>query len=115
MGNPDAILLDEPSEGIAPVIVQMMADAIRAMKAEGVAVLLSEQNWAFAAGIGDRACVIERGEMRFQGTMAELVGRRGAAGGNPRGLRRSTPNPLTERAERTICSHPAPRPRHIPE
>src|SRR3712207_6909360 len=54
MGNPDAILLDEPSEGIAPVIVQMMAEAIRAMKAEGVAVLLSEQNWAFAAGIGDR-------------------------------------------------------------
>jgi branched-chain amino acid transport system ATP-binding protein len=73
MGNPDAILLDEPSEGIAPVIVQMMAEAIRAMKAEGVAVLLSEQNWAFAAGIGDRACVIERGEIRFQGSMAELM------------------------------------------
>jgi branched-chain amino acid transport system ATP-binding protein len=73
MGNPDAILLDEPSEGIAPVIVQMMAEAIRAMKAEGVAVLLSEQNWAFAAGISDRACVIERGELRFQGSMAELM------------------------------------------
>jgi branched-chain amino acid transport system ATP-binding protein len=73
MGNPDAILLDEPSEGIAPVIVQMMAQAIRAMKAEGVAVLLSEQNWAFAAGISDRACVIERGEIRFQGSMAELL------------------------------------------
>jgi len=73
MGNPDAILLDEPSEGIAPVIVQMMAEAIRAMKAEGVAVLLSEQNWAFATGISDRAYVIERGEIRFQGTMAELM------------------------------------------
>ncbi|HEU6442019.1 MAG TPA: ABC transporter ATP-binding protein [Microvirga sp.] len=73
MGNPDAILLDEPSEGIAPVIVQMMAQAIRAMKAEGVAVLLSEQNWAFAAGISDRAIVIERGEMRFEGSMAELI------------------------------------------
>jgi branched-chain amino acid transport system ATP-binding protein len=73
MGNPDAILLDEPSEGIAPVIVQMMAQAIRAMKAEGVAVLLSEQNWAFAAGISDRACVIERGEIRFQGPIAELM------------------------------------------
>ncbi|MXQ13036.1 ABC transporter ATP-binding protein [Microvirga makkahensis] len=73
MGNPDAILLDEPSEGIAPVIVQMMAEAIRAMKAEGVAVLLSEQNWAFAAGISDRAMVIERGEMRFEGPMAELI------------------------------------------
>src|SRR3954463_1776043 len=73
MGNPDAVLLDEPSEGLAPVIVQMMAEAIRAMKAEGVAVLLSEQNWAFAAGISDRACVIERGEIRFQGSMAELM------------------------------------------
>jgi branched-chain amino acid transport system ATP-binding protein len=73
MGNPDAILLDEPSEGIAPVIVQMMAEAIRAMKAEGVAVLLSEQNWAFAAGISDRACVIERGEIRFQGPMESLL------------------------------------------
>jgi branched-chain amino acid transport system ATP-binding protein len=73
MGNPDAILLDEPSEGIAPVIVQMMAEAVRAMKAEGVAVLLSEQNWAFAAGISDRALVIERGEIRFQGSMAELM------------------------------------------
>ena len=73
MGNPDAILLDEPSEGIAPVIVQTMAEAVRAMKAEGVAVLLSEQNWAFAAAIGDRACVIERGAIRFQGPMAEFL------------------------------------------
>jgi branched-chain amino acid transport system ATP-binding protein len=73
MGNPDAILLDEPSEGLAPVIVQMMAEAVRAMKAEGVAVLLSEQNWAFASAVADRACVIERGEIRFQGSVAELT------------------------------------------
>ncbi|MBF9235220.1 ABC transporter ATP-binding protein [Microvirga alba] len=73
MGNPAAILLDEPSEGIAPVIVQMMGEAIRTMKAQGVAVLLSEQNWAFAAGISDRACVIERGEIRFEGPMAQLL------------------------------------------
>ncbi|KAB0268687.1 ABC transporter ATP-binding protein [Microvirga brassicacearum] len=73
MGNPDAILLDEPSEGIAPVIVQAMAEVIRAMKAEGVAVLLSEQNWAFAAAIGDRACVIERGTIRFAGPMADFL------------------------------------------
>src|SRR5215204_4518317 len=44
MGNPEAILLDEPSEGLAPVIVQMMAAAVRTMKAEGVAVLLSAQS-----------------------------------------------------------------------
>jgi branched-chain amino acid transport system ATP-binding protein len=73
MGNPKAILLDEPSEGLAPVIVQMMTGAIRAMKAEGVAVLLSEQSWAFAAAIADRACVIERGEIRFQGSVAALM------------------------------------------
>jgi branched-chain amino acid transport system ATP-binding protein len=74
MGNPDAILLDEPSEGIAPVIVQTLAAAVRAMKAEGVAVLLSEQNWAFAAAIGDRACVIDRGTIRFEGPMADFMG-----------------------------------------
>lgn len=73
MGNPEAILLDEPSEGIAPVLVQALAEAIRAMKAEGVSILLSEQNWAFAAAVSDRACVIERGEMRFQGTMADFL------------------------------------------
>jgi branched-chain amino acid transport system ATP-binding protein len=73
MGNPDAILLDEPSEGLAPVIVQMMAKAILAMKAEGIAILLSEQNWSFAASIGDRACVIETGEVRFQGTIAAFL------------------------------------------
>jgi branched-chain amino acid transport system ATP-binding protein len=74
MGNPDAILLDEPSEGIAPVLVQAMAEAVRAMKAEGVAILLSEQNWAFAAAVADKACVIERGEMRFEGTMTDFLG-----------------------------------------
>jgi branched-chain amino acid transport system ATP-binding protein len=73
MGNPDAILLDEPSEGLAPVIVQMMAASVRSMKAEGVAVLLSEQNWAFASAVADRACVIERGEIRFQGSVADLA------------------------------------------
>jgi branched-chain amino acid transport system ATP-binding protein len=73
MGNPDAILLDEPSEGLAPVIVQMMAEALRAMKGEGLAVLLSEQNWAFASAVSDRATVIERGEIRFSGSIAELA------------------------------------------
>ena len=73
MGNPEAILLDEPSEGLAPVIVQMMAEALRAMKGEGIAVLLSEQNWSFASVVSDRATVIERGEIRFTGTIAELA------------------------------------------
>ncbi len=72
MGNPHAVLLDEPSEGIAPVIVEQMADAVLAMKKEGIAVLLSEQNLYFAAAVADRAYVIEKGGIRFEGTMAEL-------------------------------------------
>ncbi|WP_237213144.1 ABC transporter ATP-binding protein [Falsiroseomonas oryziterrae] len=72
MGNPEAVLLDEPSEGLAPVIVEQMADAVLRMKEEGIAVLLSEQNLDFAAAVADRAYVIERGEIRFQGAMAAL-------------------------------------------
>jgi branched-chain amino acid transport system ATP-binding protein len=72
MGNPDAVLLDEPSEGLAPVIVEQMADAVLRMKAEGIAVLLSEQSLDFAAAVADYAHVIERGTIRFQGSMAAL-------------------------------------------
>jgi branched-chain amino acid transport system ATP-binding protein len=72
MGNPEAVLLDEPSEGLAPVIVEQMAEAVLRMKAEGIAVLLSEQNLDFAAAVADRAYVIERGEIRYQGTMEAL-------------------------------------------
>ena len=72
MGNPDAVLLDEPSEGLAPVIVEQMAEAVLRMKDEGIAVLLSEQSLDFAAAVADRALVIERGEIRWTGTMEEL-------------------------------------------
>jgi len=72
MGNPSAVLLDEPSEGLAPIIVEEMAKAVIAMKREGIAVLLSEQNLHFAGAVSDRACVIERGLMRFTGTIGEL-------------------------------------------
>ena len=72
MGNPDAVLLDEPSEGLAPVILELMADAVLSMKREGIAVLLSEQNFDFAAAVADRAYVIERGEIRYDGSMAAL-------------------------------------------
>ncbi|WP_372619720.1 ABC transporter ATP-binding protein [Falsiroseomonas sp.] len=72
MGNPDAVLLDEPSEGLAPVIVEQMAEAVLRMKQEGIAVLLSEQNLDFAAAVADRAYVIEKGEIRYAGTMAAL-------------------------------------------
>jgi branched-chain amino acid transport system ATP-binding protein len=73
MGNPSCILLDEPSEGLAPVIVDQMATAIRELKAEGLSVLLSEQNLHFATEVSDRAYIIEKGHIRFSGTMAELA------------------------------------------
>ena len=72
MGNPEAVLLDEPSEGLAPVILELMADAVLRMKREGIAVLLSEQNFDFAAAVADRAYVMERGEIRHDGSMAAL-------------------------------------------
>ncbi|MGG5807956.1 ABC transporter ATP-binding protein [Falsiroseomonas sp. CW058] len=72
MGNPDAVLLDEPSEGLAPVIVEQMAEAVLRMKAEGIAVLLAEQSLDFAAAVADRALVLERGAMRWSGPMADL-------------------------------------------
>jgi branched-chain amino acid transport system ATP-binding protein len=72
MGNPAAVLLDEPSEGLAPVILELMADAVLRMKRAGIAVLLSEQNFDFAAAVADRAYVIERGEIRYDGSMAAL-------------------------------------------
>ena len=72
MGNPEAVLLDEPSEGLAPVIVEQMAEAVLRMKAEGIAVLVSEQNLDFAAAVADRALILERGTVRWQGGIAAL-------------------------------------------
>jgi branched-chain amino acid transport system ATP-binding protein len=74
MGNPLLILLDEPSEGVAPIIVDAMADMMLALKETGVAIVLSEQNLPFAELVSDRAYVIEKGEMRFSGTMSDLSG-----------------------------------------
>ncbi|WP_374466875.1 ABC transporter ATP-binding protein [Ferrovibrio sp.] len=73
MGNPRLILLDEPSEGLAPVIVEQMATTILQLKDEGLSVLLSEQNLHFAQMVADRAYIIEKGRIRYSGTMAELA------------------------------------------
>ena len=73
MGNPLLVLLDEPSEGVAPVIVEQMADMIMALKREGVSILLSEQNLHFAQWVSDRAYVLEKGQIRHQAPMSELV------------------------------------------
>jgi branched-chain amino acid transport system ATP-binding protein len=72
MGNPRLILLDEPSEGLAPVIVDQMAETIRQLKDEGLTVLLSEQNMRFATRVADRAYIVEKGRIRYEGTVAEL-------------------------------------------
>ena len=73
MGNPYLVLLDEPSEGVAPVIVEQMAHMILALKKQGVSILLSEQNMHFAELVSDRAYVLEKGQIRYQASMAELA------------------------------------------
>lgn len=72
MGNPRLVLLDEPSEGIAPVIVEQMARVILQLKVEGLTVLLSEQNLHFAKAVADRAVIIEHGTQKFVGTIKDL-------------------------------------------
>ena len=74
MGNPYLVLLDEPSEGVAPLIVEQMAAMILELKAQGVSILLSEQNMHFAELVSDRAYVLEKGQMQFAGSMQELAG-----------------------------------------
>ena len=70
MGNPRALLLDEPFEGLAPVIVDGVANTIRELKREGLSVLLCEQNLRFARLVADRACIIEKGRLCYAGTLA---------------------------------------------
>jgi branched-chain amino acid transport system ATP-binding protein len=73
MGNPTLVLLDEPSEGVAPIIVEQMANMILELKREGLSILLSEQNMHFAELVSDRAYVLEKGQIRFSGTIDELA------------------------------------------
>jgi branched-chain amino acid transport system ATP-binding protein len=73
MGNPSLILLDEPSEGLAPVIVEQMAQAILALKRQGVGIILAEQNLHFARRVADRAVLIEKGRDVWSGTMEALL------------------------------------------
>ena len=72
MGNPTLLLLDEPVEGVAPVIVQELTRQIKRLKEMGLTILFAEQNMHFATEVSDRAYVIEKGRIRFHGTMAEL-------------------------------------------
>jgi branched-chain amino acid transport system ATP-binding protein len=73
MGNPSLLLLDEPVEGVAPVVVQELTRRIKSLKGMGLTILFAEQNMHFANQVSDRAYVIEKGHIRFQGTMQELA------------------------------------------
>jgi branched-chain amino acid transport system ATP-binding protein len=72
MGNPLLVLLDEPSEGVSPLIVEQMANTIVELKRDGLSILLSEQNVHFARMVCDRAYVLEKGQLQWQGTMSDL-------------------------------------------
>jgi branched-chain amino acid transport system ATP-binding protein len=73
MGNPVLLLLDEPSEGVAPIIVEDLANALLLLKQQGLSILLSEQNVAFAQIVADRVYMLEQGQIRWTGTMQDLV------------------------------------------
>jgi branched-chain amino acid transport system ATP-binding protein len=72
MGSPDLILLDEPSEGLAPIIVKALGDFIDLLKRDGTTVLLSEQNVKFSLKHSDRAYIVDNGHIKYQGTIEEL-------------------------------------------
>lgn len=73
MGNPTFVLLDEPSEGLAPKIVEQLAETIISLKSKGLTILVSEQNLHFAKLIADQATIIEKGRIRFSGSMEQLA------------------------------------------
>jgi len=72
MGNPELLLLDEPSEGLAPLVVGALLDNIRALKTEGLTILLAEQGVDFSLALADRVYVLEKGSIRFSGPSARL-------------------------------------------
>jgi len=72
MGNPELLLLDEPSEGLAPLVVESLLDNVRALKAEGVTILLAEQGVDFSLALADRVYILEKGSIRHTGPAAEL-------------------------------------------
>jgi branched-chain amino acid transport system ATP-binding protein len=73
MGNPSLLLLDEPAEGVAPIVVQELGRQLEKLKHMGLTILLAEQNIAFAMGVSDRAYIIETGRIRYQGSIEEFA------------------------------------------
>jgi branched-chain amino acid transport system ATP-binding protein len=72
MGNPDLVLLDEPSEGLAPIVVQQLGEQITKLRKEGMTILLCEQNARFSLDLSDRLYILEKGEVRYQGNVADF-------------------------------------------
>jgi branched-chain amino acid transport system ATP-binding protein len=72
MGNPELLLLDEPSEGLAPIVVDHLREQIARLKREGLTILLAEQNTEFSLALADRVYVLEKGSVRFSGPAARL-------------------------------------------
>jgi branched-chain amino acid transport system ATP-binding protein len=73
MGNPQLLLLDEPSEGLAPVVVHHLEEQISKLRDEGMTILLSEQNTQFSLDLSDRLYILEKGEVRYEGSAAEFL------------------------------------------
>jgi branched-chain amino acid transport system ATP-binding protein len=73
MGNPDVLLLDEPSEGLAPLVIQMLGQQLGRLKASGLTIVLAEQNVRFVSDLGDRVYILEKGMVRYQGPMTEFL------------------------------------------
>ncbi len=72
MGNPELLLLDEPSEGLAPIVVQQLGQQIKELREEGMTILLCEQNARFSLDLSDRLYILEKGQVRYSGTVADF-------------------------------------------
>ncbi len=73
MGDPEILLLDEPSEGLAPLVVETLRQQLGRLKASGLTIVLAEQNVRFVSELGDRVYILEKGMVRYQGSMAGFL------------------------------------------
>jgi len=73
MGSPEVLLLDEPSEGLAPLVVDMLCEQLGRLKTSGLSMVLAEQNVRFVSGLGERVYILEKGMVRYQGSMAAFL------------------------------------------
>jgi branched-chain amino acid transport system ATP-binding protein len=73
MGSPEILLLDEPSEGLAPIVVDTLREQLGRLKASGLTIVLAEQNVRFVSDLGDRVYILEKGTVRYQGSMAGFL------------------------------------------